>query len=86
MIEAVVQQARIRKVEAARLIDFIAKSIIADLLLEGKSNYPGLGSFTVVTRAAAERRNPQTGVSIGIKPAHKVIKFKAFAEVRRQFV
>ena len=67
---------------AGRLIDFIARMIMADLLLDGKSAYPGLGIFSVVERAPRSCINPKTGLSIGVKPAYKVIKFKPYKEIK----
>jgi len=82
----VAQEAQITKAAAARIVDFIGRSILADLLLDGRSNYPGLGIFTVVTRAPRACINPQTGASIGTKPAYKTIKFKPFKEVKEKLV
>ena len=79
----VAEEAGIRKSAAGRIIEFVARSIIADLLLDGRSSYPGLGIFTVVTRAAKAFKNPQTGAPIS-KPAHKAVKFKPILALKNQ--
>jgi|WetSurMetagenome_2_1015567.scaffolds.fasta_scaffold308284_3 DNA-binding protein HU-beta len=82
----VAAEGQITKASAGRIIDYIGRVIIADLLLDGKANYPGLGIFTVVTRAPRACINPQNGQSVGVKPAYKTIKFKPFKEVKEKLV
>jgi nucleoid DNA-binding protein len=82
----VAAEGQITKANAGRIIDYIGRVIIADLLLDGKTNYPGLGIFTVVTRAPRACINPQNGQSVGVKPAYKTIKFKPFKEVKEKLV
>ena len=86
LIEAVAKQEGITKAMAERIIGLIGNTIIADLLLDGRGSYPDLGNFKVVIRAAAERKNPQTGESVGIKPAYKTIVFKPFKKVKEKLV
>jgi DNA-binding protein HU-beta len=82
----VAAEAQITKAAAGRIIDYIGRLLIADLLLDGKAQYPGLGIFTVVTRAPRACINPQNGQSVGVKPAYKTIKFKPFKEVKDKLV
>jgi DNA-binding protein HU-beta len=77
---------QITKASAGRIIDYIGRAIITDLLLDGKANYPGLGIFKVVTRAPRACINPQNGQSVGVKPAYKTIKFKPFKELKEKLV
>jgi len=83
LIEKVAKEAGITKAAAGRIVDFIGRAIIADLLLDGRSSFPGLGIFTVVERPARTFRNPLTGAPVK-KPARKVLKFKALAAVKKQ--
>jgi DNA-binding protein HU-beta len=83
LICAVAQEAGLKKAAAGRIIDFIARSIIADLVLDGQSRFPGLGIFTKVTRPPRTFRNPNTGSPVE-KPARKTVKFKSFAHVKKQ--
>lgn len=72
------------KAAGGRLMDFIGRMIVADLLLDSRAIYPGLGIFSVATRAERSCINPQTGASIGKKPAYKIVKFKAYRHIREQ--
>jgi DNA-binding protein HU-beta len=50
-------------------------AILAKAVSKGEgARLPGVGSFTVVQRAARTGRNPQTGKTINI-PARKAVKF-----------
>jgi DNA-binding protein HU-beta len=84
LIGAVAEEAGIKKAAAGRIVDFIARSIIADLVLDGKSRFPGLGIFTKVTRAPRTFRNTFTGGKPIKKPARKAVKFKLLAHVKKQ--
>jgi len=83
MVGKVAQEAGITKAAAERLIEYISRSIIADLLLDGRSELRGLGIFHLVDRAAREFRNPQTGGKVAKGP-RKQIKFKPFLAVKEQ--
>jgi DNA-binding protein HU-beta len=74
----------VTKAVAGKIIDFIGRVIIADLLLDGRSQYPNLGIFTVVTRAAKACINPSTGRPVGVKPAYKTVKFKPYKALKEQ--
>ena len=81
--DKVAAESGLTKAAAGRIINFIGRLIIADLLLDGKSRYPGLGIFTKVTRAARTFHNPKTGAPID-KPARQDVKFKLLAAPKKQ--
>jgi len=81
--EKVAKESGLTKAAAGRIINFIGRLIVADLLLDGKSRYPGLGIFTKVTRAPRTFHNPKTGAPIE-KPARHDVKFKMLAAVKKQ--
>jgi DNA-binding protein HU-beta len=81
--DKVAKEAGITKAAAGRIINHIGRLIIADLLLDGKSRYPGLGIFTKVTRAARTFHNPKTQEPIE-KPARHDVKFKLLASPKKQ--
>ena len=70
------------KAAAGRVIEFLARTILADLLLDGRSTFPNLGIFTVVTRAA-QHYVPPKGEPVD-KPARKTIKFKPYSSIKEQ--
>lgn len=78
--ESTIRSATLTKAAAGRVIDFIARSILADLLLDGRSAMPGLGIFKVVSREARYFVPPK-GEPV-TKPAWKTIKFKAFSHIK----
>lgn len=71
------------KAEAGRIVDFIGKALLAEMLLEGKTSFPGLGNFSVVTRKARTCHNPQDPSKKIDVPAKKDIKFKALGLVKK---
>jgi nucleoid DNA-binding protein len=84
LIKDVAKLEGITKAAAGRIVEFIGRAIIADLLLDGKSQYPALGIFSLVTRAPKACINPRNGASVGIKPAYKTVKFKPYKAVKEQ--
>jgi DNA-binding protein HU-beta len=84
MAAKVAQEANITKAAADRLLDFISRMLLTDLLLEGRATWPGLGIFSVVERAPRQCINPQTGKHLGVKPGHKAVKFKPYKEFKEQ--
>lgn len=74
LIAAVAEEAKLTKTAAAAAVD-ATFDIIAKALKEGEEvKLIGFGSFSVVTRAAREGRNPRTGKPVKIK-ASKAPKF-----------
>ncbi len=64
------------KAEAERYLDGLVEIITASLKAGEEVSIPGLGSFSVKTRAARTGVNPKTGEKIQI-PSMKRPKFKA---------
>lgn len=64
------------KSDASKAVDGIFDAITHALKKNGEIRFVGFGTFSVVTRAASEGRNPRTGEKIKI-PASKLPKFKA---------
>jgi len=62
--------------DATSVVDGLSGHIVGTLEADGKVTIPGIGSLTVVDRAARIGTNPATGESINI-PAKRAIKFKA---------
>jgi len=52
------------------------KGVSQELTRGNRVRLPGIGSFTVLQRAAAPARNPRTGERI-LVASHKVVRFKA---------
>jgi DNA-binding protein HU-beta len=69
----IAKKAEIKKVQAAMILDEIAKLAYK----EAKNSFtlPGIGKIVLVQRKARKGRNPQTGEAIKI-PAKKVVKFR----------
>lgn len=63
------------KVSAEKAFDAFCK-VLADGVANDGARLPGVGSFSVVARAARQGRNPQTGKTMEIA-ARKVVKFSA---------
>ena len=76
LIEALANQAGVKKTEANRVLDAFITNVTETLKKDGQIVLPGFGSFYVGNRAARPGRNPQTGALIQIK-ASRVAKFKA---------
>lgn len=62
------------KAAAEKAFDTFCGVIATKLNAGERLRLPGVGSFTVSSRAARTGRNPQTGAAIKI-PARKVVKF-----------
>jgi DNA-binding protein HU-beta len=73
IVEHLVKKVEIKKVQAAMILDEMAKLAYK----EAKNSFvlPGLGKIVLVQRKARKGRNPQTGAVIKI-PAKKVVKFR----------
>ena len=64
------------KADSEKALEALTQSIIGALERSEEVNLPGIGKFTVVTRAARTGRNPKTGEVVEI-PAKKVPHCKA---------
>jgi DNA-binding protein HU-beta len=73
IVEHLANKADIKKVQAAAVLDEIAKLAYK----EAKNSFTlsGIGKIVLVQRKARVGRNPQTGATIKI-PAKKVVKFR----------
>jgi DNA-binding protein HU-beta len=67
------KKADIKKVQAATILDEIAK--LAHKEAKNSFTLPGIGKIVLMQRKARMGRNPQTGQAIKI-PAKKVVKFR----------
>lgn len=76
LIKSVSEKAGITKVDAAKAVDAMIKSILESLKKGEKVTLVGFGNFYVSKRKARTGRNPKTGQQIKI-PAAKVPKFSA---------
>jgi DNA-binding protein HU-beta len=70
------------KADAERIFDAFITVARKELLSTGKLQVFGLGVFSLVTRAACTRRNPQTGAPIAV-PEKRAVKFKPAADLKR---
>ena len=64
------------KARAKEITDSFARFIQAGLAHEGVVRLDGVGTFTVVTRAARKSRNPRTGEVVNV-PEKLAVRFKA---------
>jgi DNA-binding protein HU-beta len=76
LIDAVSEQTKLQKSDAARAVDAVFDSITAALKAADTVSLLGFGTFSVKARAARAGRNPRTGETIEIA-ASKVPGFKA---------
>ncbi len=81
LIEAIANDAEIKKSEAARALDSFVSNIKGSLKKGEEVRLVGFGTFHVVNRKASTGRNPRTGETIQIA-ASKQPKFKAGQPLR----
>lgn len=81
VIAHVAEDVNVSKVLTGKLLASSVKLIQTQLVETGVFVLPGIGKFTVTTRAARPGRNPKTGAAIEI-PERKVITFKPAKELR----
>ena len=74
LVEAIILQCDISKVEAQKLIEQFLELIKSTLEQGEKVMISGVGSFAVREKTARKGRNPQTGVEI-ILAGRKVVTF-----------
>ena len=77
LVAAMAQEMNTAKHTADEALDALTKVLSAQLAAGEELTIPGLGSFSVVDKAARTGRNPQTGETIQIA-ARKSVKFKAY--------
>ncbi|MCL4408312.1 MAG: HU family DNA-binding protein [Thermotogae bacterium] len=76
LINAVAEETGYTKKEVGSVLEWVLNSITEALKNNEKVQLVGFGTFEVVSRAARQGRNPQTGKAIKI-PARRSPKFKA---------
>lgn len=77
LVAAMAQEMNTAKHIADEALFALTKVLSAQLATGEELTIPGLGSFSVVDKAARTGRNPQTGETIQIA-ARKSVKFKAY--------
>lgn len=80
LINAVAEKAGLTKVQAKAALEATLNTITEEILKDGKVALIGFGTFSVVEKPARTGINPQNKQKIEI-PAHKVVKFKAGADL-----
>jgi DNA-binding protein HU-beta len=81
LVDAVASEADLPKTAAHKAVDAVFESISGALRLGGEVRLVGFGTFSVLSRAASEGRNPRTGEKIKIA-ASKQAKFKPGRRLR----
>ncbi len=81
LIEAVAENAGLKKVDAEKAVNAVFAAIEASLVAGDKVQVTGFGSFDVKSKPAREGRNPKTGEKIQIK-ASKAPSFSAGKTLR----
>ena len=75
LVAKIAEGAELTKVQAEKALNSFIAETIAALKAGDKITLVGFGTFSAVTRAARNGRNPQTGEPIKIK-ACNAVKFK----------
>jgi DNA-binding protein HU-beta len=76
LVDAVSASSGLSKNDAAKAVEAVLDSIVAELRKGEEVRLVGFGTFLVTNRAASEGRNPRTGEPVHI-PASKQPKFRA---------
>jgi DNA-binding protein HU-beta len=76
LVDAVSENSGLSKSDAAKAVEAVFDSIVAELRKGEEVRLVGFGSFLVTNRAASEGRNPRTGEPVQI-PASRQPKFRA---------
>ena len=77
LIAAMALEMNTAKHTADAALDAFTKVLSNQLAAGEELTIPGLGSFSVINKAARNGRNPKTGETIQIA-ARKAVKFKAY--------
>ena len=77
LINAIANEADVSKGLSEKILNAFTKVLSNQLAVGEELAIPGLGSFSVVEKAARNGRNPKTGETIQIA-ARKSVKFKAY--------
>jgi DNA-binding protein HU-beta len=76
LVDAVSATSGLAKNDAAKAVEAVLDSIVAELRKGEEVRLVGFGTFLVTKRAASEGRNPRTGEPVHI-PASNQPKFRA---------
>ena len=81
LVEAVAQQTRLTKKDAAHLMDVVFDNIGKAVKADARFSYPGFGTWSIRTRKARRIRNPQTNEPMQIK-ASRTVGFRPGATLK----
>lgn len=81
LVDAVAEAAGVSKADAERTIGAYWDTVVGVVQADGKTSWPGVGSFSASHRAARTGRNPQTGEPVQIA-ASKAMKFTASSTLK----
>ncbi len=84
LVSRLANRTGLKKVDVEKVVTAFLEEAKEVLKGEGKLTLTGFGTFRVVSRAAREGRNPQTGAPIKI-PATKVVRFKPGKDLKNLF-
>lgn len=77
LIDNVAEQQGLTKTQAKSVVESVLDNIKSGVLVNGKAQFAGFGTFSKVSRKAREGRNPATGAPVQIA-AKEVVKFKPY--------
>lgn len=83
LVEAVALQANLSKIDARKAVDAVIKTTLQTLREGERLTLTGLGSFSILHKAARVGRNPRTGAAVKIPP-RKTIKFRPSPELEME--
>jgi DNA-binding protein HU-beta len=83
LVDAVAEAAGVSKADAERTISAYWDTVVGAVKEDGKTSWPGIGSFSASHRAARMGRNPQTGDPVQIK-ASTAMKFTASSTLKAE--
>jgi DNA-binding protein HU-beta len=81
LVDAVAEAAGVSKADAERTISAYWDTVVGVVKDDGKTSWPGIGSFSASHRAARTGRNPQTGEPVQIA-ASTAMKFTASSTLK----
>lgn len=81
LVDAVAEAAGVSKADAERTISAYWDTVVGVVKADGKTSWPGIGSFSASHRAARTGRNPQTGAPVQIA-ASRAMKFTASSTLK----
>lgn len=85
LADDVAKRTNTTKTAAKRAVDEVFDALCARLLAGESIGIDGLGTFQVTERAAATRRNPQTGAPVQVS-ARRVVKFRPSGAIRKALI